>query len=454
VLVRLTAVVGAVVVLAACNSDVSCPSGAIENDAGICVDIPKDSSSNAAAAGDAGLRHDGATSNPGGEPDGSARSREDASVIAPEQRDGGDDADAEAGQGAVTTLDSGSGDSSTSTFDATPGCLPTAESCNGLDDDCDGKVDEQEDLKDETLGQGCSNGGQGACAATGVVICSNGSIVCGAPPSMPEPEKCDGIDNDCNDKVDDGPSFAKKGSACTAGQGDCQGTGIWDCDPMDATKLRCTAMEKAKTCGSSCTPLATGKCYAGQGDCQGEGVWVCDSTTSAARCTAVEKPKTCPATGSCAALPAEVCGDGVDNDCDTVVDEGCVNKCGGTNMLPHDVGASCTFYQIGGCMYDTSYVCHSTNKNLTVCAGAKPIEVCNGKDDDCDGYVDNSCVSPCEAGQAAMPEMCNGADDDCDGDIDEAVAPAAQKFYVTGDDGTPFPVSPIVWLPGTGGVCP
>src|SRR5690606_11428936 len=37
------------------------------------------------------------------------------------------------------------------------------------------------------------------------------------------------------------------------------------------------------------------------------------------------------------------------------------------------------------------------------------MEVCNGRDDDCDGEVD----------EAAAAEMCNGADDDCDGRVDE-----------------------------------
>ncbi|HEY6880381.1 MAG TPA: thrombospondin type 3 repeat-containing protein [Polyangiales bacterium] len=43
-------------------------------------------------------------------------------------------------------------------------------------------------------------------------------------------------------------------------------------------------------------------------------------------------------------------------------------------------------------------------------------EVCNGKDDDCDGMVDEECPPP----SMCAPEVCNGKDDDCDGMIDES----------------------------------
>ncbi|MBO6938588.1 MAG: VCBS repeat domain-containing M23 family metallopeptidase [Deltaproteobacteria bacterium] len=41
------------------------------------------------------------------------------------------------------------------------------------------------------------------------------------------------------------------------------------------------------------------------------------------------------------------------------------------------------------------------------------MEMCNGRDDDCDGMVD----------ETAMAEICNGVDDDCDGEVDESARP-------------------------------
>ena len=69
------------------------------------------------------------------------------------------------------------------------------EACNGLDDDCDGQVDEE---------LGSVSCGVGACVRT-VQSCQNGAA---APctPGMPTTDVCDGIDNDCNGKVDDDAS--------------------------------------------------------------------------------------------------------------------------------------------------------------------------------------------------------------------------------------------------------
>ncbi|TNF36461.1 MAG: hypothetical protein EP329_05245, partial [Deltaproteobacteria bacterium] len=49
-------------------------------------------------------------------------------------------------------------------------------------------------------------------------------------------------------------------------------------------------------------------------------------------------------------------------------------------------------------------------------------EVCNGRDDDCDGAVDEGVANACGACGAVPEETCNGVDDDCDGEIDEGCA--------------------------------
>ncbi len=83
-------------------------------------------------------------------------------------------------------------------------------------------------------------------------------------------------------------------------------------------------------------------------------------------------------------------------------------------------------------------------------------EVCNGIDDDCDGFVDNipgtnkpitkpcetKCgkgESPCVAGDWSRcsapyptPEVCNGADDDCDGQIDNAATCLGSSVCISG----------------------
>ena len=58
-------------------------------------------------------------------------------------------------------------------------------------------------------------------------------------------------------------------------------------------------------------------------------------------------------------------------------------------------------------------------KNKCGKCGAVPKETCNGKDDDCDGQVDEGVKNKCGKCGAVPKEICNGKDDDCDGAKDE-----------------------------------
>ena len=87
--------------------------------------------------------------------------------------------------------------------------LGASEICNGLDDDCDGAPD------DGNPGGGiaCATGVPGICA-TGVTNCTNGAIVCDQT-VLPQAESCNGIDDDCDGAVDDGNPGG--GAACNTG---------------------------------------------------------------------------------------------------------------------------------------------------------------------------------------------------------------------------------------------
>jgi len=92
--------------------------------------------------------------------------------------------------------------------------------------------------------------------------------------------------------------------------------------------------------------------------------------------------------------------DGLDNDGDTLVDED----------WP-ELGEPCGQWAGVGECAEGAYVCANDGTGV-VCEGeVGPIdEVCDGKDNDCDGTPDNG-----------PAEICDGEDNDCDGLIDEGV---------------------------------
>ena len=112
------------------------------------------------------------------------------------------------------------------------GCCnpPLIELCDGLDNDCDGGVDETFTSLGSLCGQGVCSGGVTICAPGGeTTLCSTGP---GGPDDQSAAEVCDNIDNDCDGDVDE--TFTGLGLIC--GEGQCAG-GLAICAPGGETTL-------------------------------------------------------------------------------------------------------------------------------------------------------------------------------------------------------------------------
>lgn len=116
------------------------------------------------------------------------------------------------------------------------------EICDGLDNDCDGLVDEgpeDDGNSNFVIGIGRHCGTPGEACYGGQQVCDSDlkSIVCSDPA---EPDKdildlCDGIDNNCDGRVDEDANDPDNllGTVCSAGVGTCRATATWSCDPDD-----------------------------------------------------------------------------------------------------------------------------------------------------------------------------------------------------------------------------
>jgi hypothetical protein len=232
-------------------------------------------------------------------------------------------------------------------------CVPTAEVCDGLDNDCDGVVD-------DGIASTPTTCGVGACASTGALSCQGGQMVDSCQTGPPTAEACDGIDNNCDGAIDNG--IASQETAC--GLGACASTGMMVCANGGMS--------------DSCQPGTPIEEIVGDGvdnDCDGQ----VDETT----CVPV----------------AEVC-DGIDNDCDQIVDE--------------DIASIPTTCGVGACASTGTSSCVE-GQFVDNCQPGTPaaVETCdNSIDDNCDGLTDGQDTVACAAGPPAVPSNVQATD--CD----------------------------------------
>ena len=230
--------------------------------------------------------------------------------------------------------DGGGDDAADAAADAADAADCATESCNGEDDDCDGRSDEG--LPDLTCGTGacaasapaCTNGSAGSCTPgqPGTEVCNNldddcdgtpdnpPMLACGmgicatmAPacvggvdgtctPGMPQLETCNNLDDNCNGTPDDLPPISCGMGQCAATAPACVGGAPGTCTPGMPQPETCNNLDD--NCNGTPDDMPPLSCGVGQ----------CASTAPACVGGA---PGTCtPGTPI-----LEICSNGLDEDC-------------------------------------------------------------------------------------------------------------------------------------------
>ena len=257
------------------------------------------------------------------------------------------------------------------------------ETADGVDDDCDGTVDEGTDWYDDD-GDGWSESGGD---------CDDGSSTTHSGAT----ETCDGEDDDCDGIIDEGTDcFDDDGDGYSEADGDCN-DGDDDVDPT-ATEVDGNGID------DDCDGIVDDGSF--DGDSDGYTSWAgdCDDRDASVYPGAPETP------------------DGLDNDCDGEVDEG---------TPAHDDDGDGYSESGGDCGDADASVSPATEEVPTDETGS------NGVDDDCDGLTDEGGSGTDDDGDglsedagdcddanvdvnpSSAEDTSNGVDDDCDGETDE-----------------------------------
>ena len=325
----------------------------------------------------------------------------------------------------IEDLDADGYDSTEDCDDEDPLISPNAEEiCDGIDNNCDGQIDEDVLISFYADSDGDGFGNQDiineACSMPSGYANNGTDCDDGNNQSYPGAEElCDGEDNNCNDEVDEGLNidfFV-----------DNDGDGFGDDNNIISG---CQAEMGLATIG---------------GDCDDSNVAI-------------------------SPVAVEIC-DEIDNNCDAQIDEGVQN----TYYLDFDTdGFGDAANTLMACNPVEGYVLNSDDCNdADTQAFPNAVEFCDGIDNNCDGTIDedsaidalvwfadfdsdgfgtpdstyNACIQPtnyisndldCNDNDEDIHpnanEICNNEDDNCDGTIDEDSATDAIIWYRDADE--------------------
>ena len=388
--------------------------------------------------------------------------------------------------------------------DAASGIHPGAtESCNGLDDDCDGVTDPagatgctQVYPDGDGDGYGLTLGGICLCSVPAIGWAVQGGD-CNDQSAAAHPgatEICDGIDNNCDGQIDelgtqgcvvyyldnDGDGYGVVGSSqCQcAPSGKYTATKSGDCND-DVAAISPAATETCdgvdNNCNGATDDAGASGCTVYAADVDGDGYGASGDTQCLCAAGSVYnalKATDCNDNNAAIHPGADEICDGLDNNCDGVTDPNGSENCKNAFLDQDGDGyGTSSAAPVCACALPAGYAsiagdCNDGNAAIHPTA----TEVCNGLDDNCDGTIDPpgsvNCVSyypdmdadgygvgtgfcmcaavgaisatapgDCNDSNAAIhpnaPELCNGIDDNCNGQTDEGVT---ATYYTDADN--------------------